>query len=103
MKYFLAFLVLALVPPALAAELPGRYALEKVPSGYLRIDKQTGAIARCRVERGVWTCSDLAESCCQRTGLNCTSAERNENVARAFKLFAGWLDRFVLFTRSVTG
>jgi hypothetical protein len=102
MLRYLTLLVIVLAFPAAAAELPGRYVLEKAPIGYLRIDSQTGAVARCRAEAGVWVCADLAGNCC-RPGPDCGPAERNENTAKAFKIFAAWLDRFVLFARSIAG
>ncbi|MFL5259887.1 MAG: hypothetical protein ACJ8AS_09040 [Hyphomicrobiales bacterium] len=102
MLRYLALLVIVLALPAAATELPGRYVLEKAPTGYLRIDSETGAIASCRAEAGVWVCADLAGNCC-RPGPDCGRAERNDNVAKAFKIFAVWLDRFVLFARSIAG
>jgi hypothetical protein len=102
MLRFITLLMIGLALPTAAAELPGRYGLEKAPPGYLRIDSETGAVARCRAEAGVWICTNLAENCC-RDGPDCGGFERNDNAAKAFKTFAAWLDRFVLFARSVTG
>lgn len=102
MLRYLTILAIVLALPAAATELPGRYVLEKAPTGYLRIDSETGAIAHCRAEAGVWVCADLTETCCP-PGPDCRRAERNDTAAKAFKRFAVWLDRFVLFARSVVG
>jgi hypothetical protein len=55
-----AFLMLA-AAPAGAAELPGRYVLEKVPEGYLRLDSATGAVSLCSSKENVWRCQGVPD------------------------------------------
>lgn len=60
--------VLALSPlsHALAAEQPddagGRYAMSPVDGGFLRLDKQTGAVSMCARKDSTWTCEPVKES-----------------------------------------
>jgi hypothetical protein len=55
---------LVLAPPlALAQDAPdtdgGRYVLEKAGSGFIRLDRQTGAVSRCLERSGSWACESL--------------------------------------------
>lgn len=58
---FLAMVVSAPVAAKDRAD-SGRYALEKTDDGYLRLDRQTGAVSHCnKPEGGDWTCRAVAD------------------------------------------
>jgi hypothetical protein len=40
---------------------PGRYGLEKTETGFIRLDRQTGAVSFCREERAELTCRMAAD------------------------------------------
>ncbi|HVW54889.1 MAG TPA: hypothetical protein VHC00_04345 [Rhizobiaceae bacterium] len=52
----LACIVLSLAASSAAAEDSGRYALQKSPNGYVRLDRQTGEIAICQENGGELAC-----------------------------------------------
>jgi hypothetical protein len=52
---FTVLLVVSSLPTA-ATELSGRYVLEKVEDGYLRLDRDSGAVAHCALQSGRWEC-----------------------------------------------
>jgi len=52
----LACIVLSLAVSSAAAEDSGRYALQKSPNGYVRLDRQTGEIAICQENGGQLAC-----------------------------------------------
>jgi hypothetical protein len=55
-----AFLCLA--APALAQDAPpGRYVLQPVPDGALRLDTATGAVSLCTRASADWTCRAVAD------------------------------------------
>lgn len=61
-----AALALALLPavaaPALAAEDPGaRFSMTPSDDGFMRLDKQTGAVSMCRKQNGDWACKALPD------------------------------------------
>jgi len=60
--------VLLLAPlPALAQSTAspgtdgGRFVLEKAGDGFIRLDRETGAVSRCREKGGNWACESLAD------------------------------------------
>jgi hypothetical protein len=60
-------LFLALLSGAARAEDPpsaaetGRFAMTPAPNGFLRLDKETGAVAHCAVEDGLSVCRAAAD------------------------------------------
>lgn len=52
---FAAFSVIASIPPAHASEA-GRYTMEPVDGGFLRLDTQTGAVSVCSGAADAWSC-----------------------------------------------
>jgi hypothetical protein len=60
-----AVALLSLPLPALADDTPstdgGRYVLEKAGSGFIRLDRETGAISRCLERSGSWACESVAD------------------------------------------
>lgn len=48
------------VGPAAAAE-PGRYVMEPVEDGFIRLDTETGTVSHCRSRDGHWRCESLAD------------------------------------------
>lgn len=63
-KFSLAVVVLfGAAQAASAAERsgPARYALKKVPSGYLRIDRDSGQVSLCQEQSVGWTCRLVAD------------------------------------------
>jgi hypothetical protein len=51
---------------ALAQDAPdtegGRYVLEKAGSGFIRLDRQTGAVSRCLEKSGSWSCESIDDN-----------------------------------------
>lgn len=43
------------------AEEPGRYAVEPSFDGFVRLDTETGSVAHCQKEAGIWRCENLIE------------------------------------------
>ena len=72
---------------AMAAEINGRYVLEKVEQGFLRLDSETGAMALCAARSGVWECTGVKDQ-----GLDLTAelarlkAENDKLKARVAEL-----------------
>ena len=61
------FVALLFAPPlALAQDAPdsegGRYVLEKAGDGFIRLDRQTGAVSRCLGSSGSWTCESIGDN-----------------------------------------
>ena len=75
-----AALLLLIAAPAGAAELSGRYVLEKVPEGYLRLDSATGQVSLCASSEGQWRCSAVPDDAAALT------AENNRLKARIDEL-----------------
>ena len=63
-----ALALLALPMPALAEDAPGtdhdRYVLEKAGDGFIRLDRETGALSRCLEKSGSWACESIADVFC---------------------------------------
>jgi hypothetical protein len=60
-----AILIALALTGAAAAETPddssGRYTMSPVDGGFLRLDKQTGAIAMCARSEGDWACNPVRD------------------------------------------
>ena len=61
------FVALLFAPElALAQDAPdtegGRYVLEKAGPGFIRLDRQTGAVSRCLETSGSWTCESIDDN-----------------------------------------
>ena len=56
---------LCLPLPAFAEDTPGtaggRFVLEKAGDGFIRLDRQTGAVSRCLEKSGNWACKSIAD------------------------------------------
>ena len=56
---------LCLPLPAFAEDAPGtaggRFVLEKAGDGFIRLDRQTGAVSRCLEKSGNWACESIAD------------------------------------------
>jgi hypothetical protein len=108
-----------------AAEIAGRYVLEKVEQGFLRLDSETGAMALCSAKAGVWECRTIKDQ-----GLDLTveigrlKAENDrlkarvselekgggpiklpsdQEVDRMMDIFGKMFDRFLDFAREMDG
>ena len=60
----LAFGVLASAAFAIAAHgegLPGRYTIERIEEGFLRLDSRTGRMAICTATARVWSCRTITD------------------------------------------
>ena len=64
LRWVLALFTLAIVSgsAAFADTNGGRYALSPTDDGFVRLDKQTGAMAQCTRNDGVWVCKPMADS-----------------------------------------
>ena len=47
--------------PLAAAEMPGRFVLEKVEGGFLRLDRDDGTISHCTAQSGQWECKRVKD------------------------------------------
>jgi hypothetical protein len=61
------FVALLFAPElALAQDAPdtegGRYVLEKAGPGFIRLDRQTGAVSRCLEKSGSWACESIDDN-----------------------------------------
>ena len=65
--FLLVILIILTTPSAGTAEITGRYVLEKVEQGFLRLDSETGVMALCTARAGVWQCETVKDN-----GLNPT-------------------------------
>ena len=110
---------------ALAAEITGRYVLEKVEQGFLRLDRETGAMALCAAKAGVWECdaikdqgldltAELARLKAENEKLKTRVAElekavgvtklpSDQEVDRMMDIFGKMFDRFLDFAREMDG
>jgi hypothetical protein len=66
--------------PAAAAELSGRYILEKVEDGYLRLDRDSGAVAHCALQSGQWECRAVKDETVALTAENARLRQENEEL-----------------------
>jgi len=110
---------------AMAAEISGRYVLEKVEQGFLRLDSETGAMALCAARAGVWECAavkdqgiDLTEELARLKAANeklkarvaelektagVTKLPNDQEVDRMMDMFGKMFDRFLDFAREMDG
>lgn len=107
------------------AEMAGRYVLEKVEQGFLRLDSQTGAMALCSAKAGVWECAAVKDQGLDLTAeLGRLKAENDklkarvtelekagvsikmpsdQDVDKMMDLFGRMFDRFLDFAREMDG
>jgi hypothetical protein len=117
--------VLLAAPDVSAAEVTGRYVLEKVEQGFLRLDSETGAMALCGAKAGVWECETLKDQSLDlaaelgrlkaendRLKARVTELEKagaatklpsDQDVDRMMDIFGKMLDRFLDFAREMDG
>lgn len=108
-----------------AAEITGRYVLEKVEQGFLRLDSETGVMALCAAKAGVWECQaikddgldgakELARLRAENENLKSRLAElekaggstklpSDQDVDRMMDIFGKMFDRFLDFAREMDG
>ncbi len=108
-----------------AAEITGRYVLEKVEQGFLRLDSATGVMALCAARDGVWECQnvkdeglDVAQDLARLRAENETLKSRlaeleksggpdklpsDKEVDRMMDIFGKMFDRFLDFAREMDG
>jgi hypothetical protein len=108
-----------------AAEITGRYVLEKVEQGFLRLDTATGVMALCAAKAGLWQCEtvrdngldltkELADLRAENETLKARLAElekagaptklpSDQDVDRMMDIFGKMLDRFLEFAREMDG
>jgi hypothetical protein len=97
-----------------AAELPGRYVLEKVPEGYLRLDSATGVVSLCSSKEGVWRCEGVPDDMAALANENERLKKRveeleksrfavqlpsDQDVDKLLDLFGKMVDKFIDLSR----
>lgn len=122
---FLSLTLIFAASGAGAAEITGRYVLEKVEQGFLRLDSQTGVMSLCAAPAGVWECSpvkdeglDTNEELARLRGENeslkkrlaelgkgapTTKLPSDQEVDRMMDIFGKMFDRFLDFAREMDG
>ncbi|MFZ5673996.1 MAG: hypothetical protein ACOZAM_13630 [Pseudomonadota bacterium] len=122
---FLSLTLIFAASGAGAAEIAGRYVLEKVEQGFLRLDSQTGVMSLCAAPSGVWECrpvrdegldanEQLARLRDENEGLRKRLAElekggtttklpSDQEVDRMMDIFGKMFDRFLDFAREMDG
>jgi hypothetical protein len=123
--FLLAISIVLTAPGAGAAEITGRYVLEKVEQGFLRLDSETGVMALCAAKAGVWQCEtikdngldltrDLAGLKAENEALKSRLAElekggaptklpSDQDVDRMMDIFGKMFNRFLDFAREMDG
>jgi hypothetical protein len=123
--FLLVFSIILTTPGAGAAEITGRYVLEKVEQGYLRLDSETGVMALCAAKAGVWQCETVKDNGLDLSGeiarlraeneiLKSRLAElekggapiklpNDQEVERMMDIFGKMFDRFLDFAREMDG
>ena len=80
---------LCLPLPAFAEDAPGtaggRFVMEKAGDGFIRLDRQTGAVSRCLEKSGNWACESIAEDSAV-AGSNASSGDRADLKAEINRL-----------------
>jgi hypothetical protein len=82
--YMAILIALALIGPAAAEtsdEPNGRYSMSPVDGGFLRLDKQTGAVAMCARSGGDWACKPVEDRAAPPEMPNELSKLEDENKA----------------------
>lgn len=122
---FLLIAILLTASGVSAAQVNGRYVLEKIEQGYLRLDSETGVMALCAAKAGVWECAtikdnglDLGEELARLKAENETLKARvaelekgggptklpsDQEVDRMMDIFGKMFDRFLDFAREMDG
>jgi hypothetical protein len=117
--------VLLCVSSVSAAEIAGRYVLEKVEQGFVRLDSETGAMALCSAKSGIWECetvkdqgldltAELGRLKAENDRLKARVAElekgggaaklpSDQQVDRMMDIFGKMFDRFLDFAREMDG
>lgn len=123
--FLLVISIILTTPGAGAAEITGRYVLEKVEQGFLRLDSETGVMALCAARAGVWQCetikdnglgltSEIAGLRAENETLKSRLAElekggaptrlpSDQDVNRMMDIFGKMFDRFLDFAREMDG
>jgi len=108
-----------------AVEITGRYVLEKVEQGFLRLDSVTGVMSLCSAPSGVWECKavkdegldgneELVRLRTENEKLKTRIAElekdgaptklpSDQEVDRMMDIFGKMFDRFLDFAREMDG
>ena len=108
-----------------AVEITGRYVLEKVEQGFLRLDSVTGVMSLCSAPSGVWECKavkdegldgneELLRLRAENEQLKTRIAElekggaptklpSDQEVDRMMDIFGKMFDRFLDFAREMDG
>jgi hypothetical protein len=106
-----------------SAEITGRYVMEKVEQGFLRLDSATGVMALCAAKAGIWQCEpvrdtgldltkELADLRAENETLKSRLAElekgpaptklpSDKDVDRMMDIFGKMFDRFLDFAREM--
>lgn len=122
---FLSLLIALTASTAGAAEITGRYVLEKVEQGFLRLDSETGVMSLCAAPSGVWECAaikdegldsneELARLRTENETLKkrladlgkedgATKLPNDQEVDRMMDIFGKMFDRFLDFAREMDG
>jgi hypothetical protein len=107
------------------AEVAGRYVLERVEQGFLRLDSETGAMMLCSAKAGMWECQAVRDQGLDLTAeigrlkaendrLKARVAElekvggtiklpSDQEVDRMMDIFGKMFDRFLDFAREMDG
>ena len=108
-----------------AVEITGRYVLEKVEQGFLRLDSVTGVMSLCSAPSGIWECKavkdegldgneELLRLRAENEKLKTRIAElekggaptklpSDQEVDRMMDIFGKMFDRFLDFAREMDG
>jgi hypothetical protein len=121
--FILATSIILIAPGAGAAEIAGRYVLERVEQGFLRLDSETGVMALCAARAGVWQCETVKDNDLDPTreiarlraenerlklrlaelekGGASTKLPSDKEVDRMMDIFGKMFDRFLDFAREM--
>lgn len=121
--------ILCATSPLAAEAGPGRYQLERAGDGFLRLDRDTGAITFCQGQGGVWSCTAVRGGEAAAVGANASTEDQDaamehrlqaiekrlaeleaqskivlpsdEDVDRALDIFGKFMNRFADFARDL--
>lgn len=112
----IAVAIFALSSSAWADELPGRYTIERVNEGILRLDSATGSISLCAAKEKVWSCATIEDDTealrVENDKLKARIAEleaasktlslpSDKDVGRVMDFLGRMLDRLIRMTREL--